>query len=81
MMGRQVHGQGQFFYNFDLDAVVPPDHLVRKIDGVLDLGWVHGELAPYYSHTGRPSIDPQLMLRMLIIGYVFAMSGSQKVTF
>lgn len=78
-MGRQVHGQGQFFYNFDLDDVVPPDHLVRKIDGVLDLGWVHGELAPYYSHTGRPSIDPELMLRMLIIGYVFAIRSERRL--
>ena len=61
MMGRREGGQGQFFYSFDLDKVVPPDHLVRQIDGVLDLGWVHKELAAYYSHTGRPSIDPVLM--------------------
>ena len=79
MMGRQEHGQGRFFYNFDLDDVVPPDHLVRKIDGVLDLGWVHAELAPYYSHTGRPSIDPELMLRMLIIGYVFAIRSERRI--
>ena len=58
MMGRRERGQGQFFYAFDLDKVVPADHLVRQIDGVLDLDWVHKELAPYYSHTGRPSIDP-----------------------
>jgi hypothetical protein len=57
MMGRRGAGQGQFFYSFDLDKVVPPDHLVRQIDNVLDLSWVHKELAPYYSHTGRPSID------------------------
>ena len=54
--GRQEHGQGQFFCNFDLDDVVPPDHLVRMIDGFLDLGWVHAELAPYDAHTGRRSI-------------------------
>ncbi len=72
MMGRREVGQGQFFYSFDLDKVVPPDHLVRQIDGVLDLDWVHKELAPHYSHTGRPSIDPELMIRMLIVGYVFA---------
>ena len=58
MLGRQESGQGQFFYAFDLDKVVPPDHLVRQIDGLLDLSWVHKELAPFYSHTGRPSIDP-----------------------
>jgi hypothetical protein len=50
MMGRREDGQGQFFYAFDLDKVVPPDHLVRQIEGVLDLSWVHKELAPYYSH-------------------------------
>jgi hypothetical protein len=56
MMGRQGEGQGQFFYEFDLDAVVAADHLVRQIDTVLDLGWVHKELAPYYSPTGRPQL-------------------------
>src|SRR3954469_20246832 len=79
MMGRQEGGQGQFFYAFDLDRVVPPDHLVRQIDGVLDLSWVHKELAPYYSHTGRPSIDPVLMMRMLIVGYVFAMRSERRL--
>jgi transposase len=79
MMGQRKGGQGQFFYSFDLDSVVPPDHLVRQIDGVLDLGWVHKELAPYYSHTGRPSIDPALMIRMLIIGYVFAIRSERQL--
>jgi len=68
MMGRREDEQGQLFYAFDLDQVVPPDHLVRQIDAVVDLGWVHKALAPYYSHTGRPSIDPVLMIRMLIRG-------------
>jgi hypothetical protein len=71
-MGRRERGQSQFFYAFDLDKAVPADHLVRQIDGVLDLDWVQKELAAYYSHTGRPSIDPVLMIRMLIVGYVFA---------
>jgi hypothetical protein len=53
MMGRREVGQGQFFYSFDLDKVVPPDHLVRQIDTVLDLSWVHKELAPYYSLVQR----------------------------
>jgi transposase len=79
MMGRREVGQGQFFYEFDLDEVVPPDHLVRQIDGVLDLSWVHEELAPYYSHTGRPSIDPVLMIRMLIVGYVFAIRSERRI--
>jgi transposase len=79
MMGRREQGQGQFFYDFHLDAVVPPDHLVRRIDGVLDTSWVHRELAPYYSHTGRPSVDPELMIRMLILGYVFAIRSERRL--
>ena len=79
MLGRQEIGQGQFFYTFDLDKVVPPDHLVRQIDGLLDLSWVHKELAPFYSHTGRPSIDPVLMIRMLIVGYVFALRSERRL--
>ncbi len=79
MMGQREGGQGQFFYAFDLDKVVPADHLVRQIDAVLDLHWVHKELAPYYSHTGRPSIDPVLMIRMLIVGYVFAIRSERRI--
>ena len=79
MMGRQEARQGQFFYVFDLSKVVPPDHLVRQIDAALDLGWVHKELAPYYSHTGRPSIDPELMIRMLLVGYVFAIRSERQL--
>src|SRR6202045_5336755 len=79
IMGRREVGQGQFFYSFDLDKVVPPDHLVRQIDAVLDLSWVHKELAPYYSRLGRPSIDPVLMIRMLIVGYVFAIRSERAL--
>jgi transposase len=79
MMGRREGGQVQFLYAFDLDKVVPPNHLVRQIDGVLDLSWVHKELAPYYSHTGRPSIDPVLMIRMLLVGYVFALRSERRL--
>ena len=49
----------------------------REIAAVLDLSWVHTELAPYYSHFGRPSIDPVLMIRMLILGYVFAIRSER----
>jgi transposase len=48
---------------------VPQDHPVREVAAVLDLSWVHSELAPYYPRLGRPSIDPVLMIRMLIVGY------------
>ena len=69
MMGRLEQDQGQLFYSFCLEEVVPDDHLVRGIAAVLDLSWVHAELAPYYPKIGRPLIDPVLMIRMLIIGY------------
>ena len=79
MMGRRNRDQGPLFYEFRLDEAVPDDHLVRKIGTVLDLSWVHGELAPYYSRLGRPSIDPVLMIRMLIVGYVFAIRSERQI--
>ena len=78
-MGRRKSEQGQLFYAFDLDAAVPGDHLVRRIAAILDLSWLRKELAPHYSHTGRPSIDPELMLRMLILGYVFAIRSERAL--
>src|SRR6266508_3023791 len=77
MMGRLNHDQAQLFYSFCLEEFVPDDHLIREIAAVLDLSWVHAELAPYYSSTGRPSIDPVLMIRMLIVGYVFALRSER----
>ena len=77
MMGRQTDDQGHLFYDFCLAEAVPDDHPVRKIDAVVDLSWVYGELAPYYSTLGRPSIDPVLMMRMLIIGYVFGLRSER----
>jgi len=77
MMGRLEHEQEQLFYEFHLDEVVPDDHLVREIAGVLDLSWVRAELAPHYSPLGRPSIDPVLMIRMLIVGYVFGLRSER----
>lgn len=79
MMGRLETDQEQFFYSYRLDELVPADHLVRKLDAVLDLSWVRAELAPYYSHTGRPSIDPEVMLRMLVVGYVFAIRSERQL--
>jgi len=79
MMGRLSHDQEQFFYSFRLDEAVSDDHPVREIAAVLDLSWVHSELAPYYSRLGRPSIDPVLMIRMLIVGYVFAIRSERAL--
>ena len=79
MMGRLTHDQEQFFYSFRLDEAVPGDHPVREVAAVLDLSWVHCELACYYSRLGRPSIDPVLMIRMLIVGYVFAIRSERAL--
>src|ERR1700738_3512684 len=79
MMGRLNHDQRQLFYSFCLKDAVPDDHLVRAIAGVLDLSWVPAELAPYYPKLGRPSIDPVLMIRMLMVGYVFAILSKRAL--
>jgi transposase len=79
MMGRLKSDQGQLFYEFHLNKAVPEDHLVRKIDTALDLSWLRSELAPHYSSMGRPSIDPELMIRMLVVGYVFAIRSERLI--
>jgi len=56
---------------------MPDDHPVREIAAVLNLSWVHAELVPYYPQLGRPSIDPALIIRMLIVGYLFAIGGGK----
>src|SRR5213595_6560 len=77
MMGRLKSEQAQLFYQFQLGDAVPEDLLVRKIDTALDLSWLRSELAPHYSSMGRPSIDPELMIRMLVVGYVFAIRSER----
>ena len=72
MMGPKQVAQGALFYGFSIEEHVPNDHLVRKIDRFLDLSEIRGFLAPYYSAIGRPSIDPELMIRMLLLGYAIA---------
>src|SRR5580704_19057994 len=79
MLGRLSHDQGEFFYSFRLDEAVPDDHPVRAIAAVLDLSWVHAELAPFYPKIGRPSIDPVLRIRMLIVGYAFAIRSERAL--
>ena len=79
MMGRDEKDQGQFFYAFDLEDHIPKDHLLRSIDHFLDLSGLHDHLAPYYSHTGRPSIDPELMMRMLIVGYCYGIRSERQL--
>lgn len=79
MMGRQSGDQAPLFYNFNLDQHIPPDHLLRNIDRFLDLSDIHQHLAPLYSDVGRPSIDPALMIRMLIVGYCFGIRSERRL--
>ena len=79
MMGRLNQDQGQLFYSFCLADAVPDDHPIREIASVLDLKWVYAELAPHYPRMGRPSVDPVLMLRMLLIGYLFAIRSERAL--
>ena len=79
MMGRLNQDQGQLFYSFCLADAVPDDHPIREIAAVLDLKWVYVELAPHYPTLGRPSVDPVLMLRMLLIGYLFAIRSERAL--
>ena len=81
MMGRRSVDQGQLFYAFDLDERIPDNHLLRRMNAFVTqaLEDIHGELAPFYSHTGRPSIDPELMIRMLIVGYCYGIRSERRL--
>jgi transposase len=78
MMGLRVE-QGTLFYDFSLDRHVPGDHLLRSIDRFVDLSEIRRELAPFYSAIGRPSVDPELMIRMLIVGYCFGIRSERRL--
>ncbi len=79
MMGEPVGRQDRLFYEFDLEDVVPGDHLLRRIDAVLDLSWLRGEMKPYYSHLGCPSVCPELMVRMLLVGYCYSIRSERRL--
>src|SRR6187200_3171770 len=79
MMGERTVAQETLFYSFNLDRHVPADHLLRSIDRFVDLSNIREHLRPFYSETGRPSIDPELMIRMLIIGYCFGIRSERRL--
>src|SRR5438128_9604024 len=79
MMGERRVAQEHLFYEFSLERHVPETHLLRSIDRFVELGGLRRELAPFYSEMGRPSIDPELMIRMLIVGYVFAIRSERML--
>ena len=79
MMGEQSVMQEELFYGFSLQRHVPADHLVRAIDRFVDLSAIRQYLAPFYSPIGRPSIDPELLIRMLIVGYCFGIRSERRL--
>ena len=79
MMGHRQVEQAALFYEFSLEGHVPADHLLRSIDRFVELGALRRELAAFYSTIGRPSIDPELMIRMLIVGYCFGIRSERRL--
>jgi transposase len=81
MMGRQTADQARLFYEFHLEERVPADHLLRRIDvfAAAALADLRHKLADHYSHTGRPSIDPELLIRMLILGYCYGLRSERRL--
>src|SRR6266702_308673 len=81
MMGRQAVDQSQLFYLFNLEEHIPTDHLLRRINPIVTrvLADLREKLAPFYSDIGRPSIDPELMIRMLIVGYCYGIRFERRL--
>jgi transposase len=79
MMGEPLGRQDRLFCEFDLEDVVPADHLLRRIDAALDLSWLRGEIKPHYSHLGCPSVCPELMVRMLLVGYCYSIRSERRL--
>src|SRR5918911_1753653 len=79
MMGERRVAQEALFYEFSLERHVPTDHLLRAIERVVDLSGLRAHLRPFYSEIGRPSIDPELMIRMLIVGYCFGIRSERRL--
>ena len=79
MMGQAVGQQDRLFYEFNLEDRIPANHLMRWLDAVLDLSWLRAALSPFYSHTGCPSVDPKLMIRMLLVGYRYSIRSERRL--
>jgi len=79
MMGELTVAQEALFYTFSLERHVPADHLLRSIDRFVDLSGIREHLRPFYSSTGRPSVDPELMIRMLIVGYCYGIRSERRL--
>ena len=79
MLGPRQEVQSALFYDFSIEDHVPSEHVLRAIDGVIDLSGVRQHLSEFYSNTGRPSIDPELMMRMLLVGYIMGIRSERRL--
>ncbi len=78
MMGQQTRSESLFYY-FRIEDHIPEDHLLRLVDRHVDFAFVHETLKASYSHTGRPSIDPEVLLRILLIGYLYGITSERRL--
>lgn len=78
MMGK-LAPQEQLFYRFRIEGHVPADHLLRQIDRLLDFDGLRSQLVALYSRIGRPSIDPELTIRMLLVGYLYGIRSETRL--
>jgi len=78
MMGQQRRTESLFYY-FRLEEQIPTDHLLRMIDGHVDFSFVREQLKDFYSSTGRPSIDPEVLLRLLLVGYLYGITSERRL--
>lgn len=79
MLGPKQEAQSALFYEFSIEDHIPSDHVLRAIDGVIDLSGIRTHLTEFYSNTGRPSIDPELMMRMLLVGYIMGIRSERRL--
>ena len=78
-MGPKQEAQAALFYEFSLEEHVPQDHLLRSINRLVDLSGIRVHLTDFYSNTGRPSVDPELLIRMLLVGYCFGIRSERRL--
>ncbi|MFT7311150.1 MAG: transposase [Paracoccaceae bacterium] len=79
ILGPKQEAQGALFYEFSLEGHVPQSHLLRSIDRFVDLSGIRQHLASFYPHTGRPLIDPELLIRMLLVGYCLGIRSERRL--
>ena len=79
MMKQQPRFEAKFYYNLSLDRLVPDDHLLRLIANAVDFSFIRPLCRPFYSHKGRPSVDPVVLFKMLLIGYLYGITSERRL--